>query len=123
MEAFAVLATAMAVFGVYGLLSYVVQQRRKEVGIRLALSATRAAIAMLLIRSGAVLGAAGIATGLLLAGLTTRGLSPLLYGVNADDPVTFAAVPVIVLLLALGATVGPALSAARTNPATMLHEE
>jgi ABC-type antimicrobial peptide transport system permease subunit len=121
--AFAILALGIAVTGLYGVLSYNVSQRRKEIGIRAALGATRADLVGLVVRQGLSVTLAGLGAGLIIAGLTARRLQPLLFGITPLDLPSFVAMPVILLIVAALACVIPARRAAATDPATTLRAE
>lgn len=120
---FALVAALLAGLGLFGVLSYSVRERRREWGIRLALGATRADVAGLVLRDGAHLvllgGAAGLVAALALSGLLSR----LLYQVSPRDPAAFLGVAVGVAFLALAAIALPAAQAARVAPAAALREE
>jgi predicted permease len=120
---FAGLALLLAAFGIYGLLSYTVAQRRGEIGIRMALGARRGDILALVVRQGAALVAAGGVIGLFAAAASSRVLESLLYGVTADDRLTFAAAPLVVVAVALVACWLPARRAARVEPVETLRFE
>jgi putative ABC transport system permease protein len=117
---FSAAALALAVIGIYGVLSYSVTQRRQELGIRLALGAERGNILGLVVRQGLVLAGAGIAVGLVAALLLTRLMSSLLYKVGALDLTTFALTPLAFLVIALLASYLPALRATEVNPVEAL---
>ncbi len=112
----AALALALAAVGIYGVVSYTVTQRTREVGIRLALGAQRSEILALLLGSGARLALTGIVVGGALAGWLTRGIASQLYGITAHDPLTLAAAAAILFGVALAATYIPARRATRINP-------
>jgi predicted permease len=122
-EAFAALGLGLAAIGVYGLLTYIVQQRRREIGIRLALGATRPGLLWMITSSGLRLALAGVAAGLLLAPVAGRALASLLFGVSATDPLTLITAPALLLLVVLLASLVPASIAARCEPASALREE
>lgn len=113
----------LALVGLYGVLSYVVAQRRQEIGTRMALGASRAQVAGLFLKQGAWLTAAGLAFGLSAAIVASRWLSSLLFGVTAHDPASFATVAVILLTVGAAASYLPARRAAGTEPMTALRTE
>ena len=118
--AFALLALSIAVTGLYGVLSYNVSQRRKEIGIRSALGATRADLIGLVLRQGLTVTMLGLAAGVLIAGVAARRLQPLLFGIAPLDLPSFLTMPAILLIVAALACVIPARRAAATDPATTL---
>jgi putative ABC transport system permease protein len=120
---FAAVAFLMAVVGVYGVLAFSVAQRSQEIGIRMALGATPGTVLALVMREGAVLMAAGALAGVGAALVLTRYLAALLYGVAADDPVTYAAVVAGLALAALAASFLPARRAALMDPVVALRHE
>jgi putative ABC transport system permease protein len=120
---FAVLALALAATGLYGVLSYNVSQRRREMGIRAALGATRAGLQRLVLREGLALTAAGLAIGLGAALGVTRLMASLLFGVTPLDAVSFAAAPLALLGVAAAACLIPARRAAAADPAESLRSE
>jgi ABC-type antimicrobial peptide transport system permease subunit len=122
-QAFAFLALALAASGVYGLLAYVVRQRRKEMSIRVALGATRGSLGAMVLSDGLKMAAAGGLCCLCLAPIGGSLLQTFLYNVRADDPVTIVGAPLALIGVALLASLGPALSATRTDPARALREE
>jgi putative ABC transport system permease protein len=113
---FAVLALTLAAIGTYATISLLVSERAAEIGIRMTLGAGRRTIALGVLREGAVYAGAGLAAGLAGATLFTRVLQSLLYGVTPSDPLTWAAVPVVLATVSLIATVAPAYRAASVNP-------
>ncbi|HKE19301.1 MAG TPA: ABC transporter permease [Kofleriaceae bacterium] len=120
---FGLVALALAALGLYGVVAYSVSQRTREIGVRLALGARRRDILHLIVGEGLRLTALGVALGLPLAAAATRLLSGLLYGVSASDPVTFAAITILLVAVALLACSLPAWRAARVEPMTALHHE
>jgi macrolide transport system ATP-binding/permease protein len=120
---FAAMAQALAAIGVYALLAYVAQQRRKEVAIRSALGASRASILWLVLGDGARLAGAGAFIGLLLSPLAARSLASLLFGVGAMDAVALIGGPAIILAASAAASLVPALTAVRVQPLTALRDE
>ena len=120
---FATLAVALAAVGIYGLLSYLVSQRTREIGIRMAIGASQRDVLTLVVRKGLLLTGAGVAAGLAVALCVTRLMRALLYGVGSADLVTFAAVPAILLLVALLASYLPAARATRVSPLLALKSD
>jgi predicted permease len=123
LAAFAGVAVFLALVGLYGLLSYVVRQRTAEIGIRIALGASRAAVVGMVVRHGLMLTGVGLAFGLLAAGACARWIASLLFGVRVFDPVTFLAVPVLMLLAAAIACFVPAWKAAAIDPIASLRQQ
>jgi predicted permease len=117
------LALLLAAVGLYGVLSYLVTLRTREIGVRMALGASREDVVRLVVGRGLGLVASGLAIGLVLAGLVTRFASFLLYGTSPLDPLTFAAIPTLLLSVALLAAGEPARRALRVDPAVCLREE
>jgi len=120
---FAAVALTLSAIGIYGVLSYVVSRRTREIGIRVAIGAGRAAVLRMVLGSGLSLAAAGIVTGLLLAAGTTRLLRGLLHGVTPADPATFAVVTFGLLAVAGLASALPAWRASRVDPVIALKSE
>ncbi len=118
---FAVIALLLAAIGIYGVMSYSVEQRTQEIGIRMALGSSRGDVLKLMLAHGLKLAGIGVAIGLALAYLLTRFLASLLFSVKAGDPWTLAAVAGILGLVALIATYIPARRAAATDPGQALH--
>ena len=123
LAAFAALALTLAATGLYGVLSYNVSQRRREIGIRTALGATRGNVVALVVRQGLFATAAGLVVGVIAAALGARLLQPLLFGVSALDLPSFALMPAVLLVVALAACLVPARRAAVTDPAITLRSE
>jgi putative ABC transport system permease protein len=117
---FATLALMLATVGIYGTISLFVSDRSQEIGIRLALGAQRGVILKMILAQGASLVAVGIALGVTAALFLTRLLENVLYGVQARDPLTFAAVPLLLGTIAIVATLNPARRAARLDPVASL---
>jgi putative ABC transport system permease protein len=121
--AFAAMAVLLEAVGIYGVMSYSVTQRSREIGIRLALGAARRDVTGLLLRQGLTMVAAGIALGLAGALLMTRVLRTLLFGVTPTDPFVFTAIVVLLSATACLATYVPARRAARLDPLVTLRSE
>jgi len=120
---FAALALALAVLGVYGVVSYAVARRTREVGIRLAVGAQPSALVRLLMREGVALVAAGTVVGLLLGLAGAQVLHSLLFGVSGVDPLTFIGAPVLLMLVVALAAFLPARRASRVDPASVMRAE
>jgi putative ABC transport system permease protein len=120
---FAFVALLLAAIGIHGVLSYGVSQRRREIGIRMALGARRPDLVALVVRQGLVLTLIGLVVGFLGAIAFTRLLSTQLFGITAGDPLTLGAVAMLLALVALAATVSPAHRAASVDPVVTLRSE
>ena len=120
---FAALALVLGVVGVYGVTSYLVAQRTREVGLRLALGAQPAQVVRMVVRQGMVAAAAGLTLGLVVALAVTRLMASLLYGVSPTDVVTLLAVTTLLALATLLANYFPARRAARVDPLVALRAE
>ena len=123
LAAFSGMAMLLGMVGVYGLLAYSVKQRTAEIGLRIALGAPRGRVLGMILRQGVQLTIAGLMLGLAGALALTRVLTSFLYGVSALDPVTFAAVPVLLLLATIMACLIPARRAANVDPMRTLRYE
>jgi putative ABC transport system permease protein len=123
LAAFALLALTLAATGLYGVLSYDVEQRRAEIGVRTALGASPRAIVGLVLRQGLGVTVAGLTAGLLASVFATRLLRTLLFGTAPTDALAFAAAPLLLLAVAVCACVLPARRAAATDPARALRAE
>ena len=123
MASFAGLALIVAAVGIYGILSYAVDQRRGEIGVRLALGATPGHVTGIVVRQGLILTVAGLALGSFGAFVLARLMAGLLFGVKSSDAATFTAVPAVVLLVALIAAWLPARRAAEVDPVEALRVE
>ncbi|HEV8238319.1 MAG TPA: ABC transporter permease [Thermoanaerobaculia bacterium] len=117
---FAAMAVLLALVGVYGVLAYEVGQRRREIGVRMALGSRRGAVVGLVVREAAALVVAGVAVGLVAGLLLSGQLAPLLYETRAKDPATFALVPIALAAVALLAAWVPARRASRVEPIVAL---
>jgi putative ABC transport system permease protein len=113
---FAGIALLLAAIGIYGLMSYSVEQRTQEIGIRVALGAGRPAMLRLVLGQGLKLAGAGVVAGMAIAFGMTRVLATLLFGIKATDPMTYAGVAAILMAVALSATYLPARRAATVEP-------
>ena len=113
----------LAAVGLYGVLSYSVSQRVRELAIRAALGARRVDLVRLVLREGLSVTLAGIALGVLGASLFTRLMQDLLFGVTPLDAVAFTVAPAVLVVASLAACLGPALRAASTDPATTLRNQ
>ena len=113
---FALLALLVASVGLFGVLSYSIAQRRRELAVRSALGATRGDIMRLVFRQGSLVAAAGVIAGLAIAAALTRSMAALLYGVTAYDLTTFVAVPLLLFAISALACALPARRAARQDP-------
>jgi putative ABC transport system permease protein len=119
---FAVLALALAAIGVYGVLSYSVSRRSRELGIRMALGAPTGAVRAMVVRDGGRLAALGVALGSVLSVAATRALNSLLFGVSAIDPRVFAAAAGVLAAVALAASWLPARAATKLDPLHAIRE-
>ena len=119
----ALCAIGLAMIGIYGVISYRVNQRTREIGIRVALGATSGGIVQLVMRYGLKLTAAGLLVGLVLAALLTRFVSSLFWGVSAVDVVTYSAVTLIFAATAMAACYLPARRAAGVDPMAALRTD
>jgi predicted permease len=120
---FGILAALLVVVGLHGLLSYVVAQRRGEIGIRMALGASRGRIISQMLRNACVMLAAGLVAGTVLALFAGRGASTLLFGLKPWDPVTLAGAAVLLALVTVAASLIPSMRAANVNPIDALRAE
>jgi putative ABC transport system permease protein len=121
--AFAAVALALSGIGIYGVIAYLVGQRSREIGIRIALGASQGRVMRMVVREGTVMTAAGIGLGLLGALALTQLMGALLFGVAPTDPLTYTAVTLVLAAVALAACCLPALRAARVDPAQTMRAE
>jgi putative ABC transport system permease protein len=120
---FAAIALILAAVGIYGVMSYLVTQRTREIGIRIALGAGSAEVLALVVRRGAVLAAAGIGVGVFGALVTTRVLATLLYEVKPGDPATYVTISAVLAVVALVASYIPARRASSVDPSSALRAD
>ncbi len=120
---FAGVALVLGVVGIYGVLSFLVSRRRREMGVRLALGAQRSDVLLLIMKEGGTFALAGIALGLLGAFFLAKLLAAQLYGVSADDPITYISVSVTVAIVTLAACYVPARRAMQVDPMVALRNE
>jgi predicted permease len=119
---FAGLALVLASFGIYGLLAYMVGQRSREIGLRMALGARRWDVLKLILRKGAVLASVGIVAGVIVSAATASMMASLLYGVHPHDLLVFLAVPLVLFAAAVLASYFPARRATKVDPMFALRE-
>jgi predicted permease len=119
---FAGLAVLLASIGIYGLLAYMVSQRSREIGIRMALGAQRDDILRMFLRKGVALAGLGIVAGLVCSAFTASMMASLLYGVRPHDPAVFLIVPLLLFAIAILASYLPARRATMVDPIVALHE-
>jgi len=123
LDAFAVLALLMASLGLYGVISYLVERRTQELGIRIALGAQRQNVLRLVLGDGLKMAVAGVAVGLLAAFGLTRLLTGMVYGVSTTDPATFSTIAVLLVVIASLASYLPARRATKVDPMVALRYE
>jgi putative ABC transport system permease protein len=123
LSAFSILALLLAAVGIYGVVSHAAAQRTREVGVRMALGARRADVFGLFVREAVTLAAVGVGTGLLLCVAATRLLSGMLFGIKPTDPVSYAAVSVLLVAAVFAASFLPASRAAGISPMEALRSE
>jgi predicted lysophospholipase L1 biosynthesis ABC-type transport system permease subunit len=120
---FAAIALVLSAVGVYGVMSYLVMRRTREIGIRMAMGARPGHVVRMVVGESVMLAVASVAAGLGGAWWLTRYLQSMLYGVTPLDGATFAIMPVVLATLAIAASFAPAWRASRTDPTTALRDE
>jgi putative ABC transport system permease protein len=120
---FAALALTLAAVGLYGVIAYAVDQRRKEIGVRLAVGATPTMVTALVVKQAVALTSAGLLLGAVVAAVALPALRRIVFGVQLADPLTIAATAFYILLVAVLAALLPAVRAARIDPVTALRAE
>jgi putative ABC transport system permease protein len=121
--AFAAVALVLASIGLYGVIAYSVRRRTREIGIRMAFGASEGTILQLVLRRALALGLAGVGIGIVVALVSTRTVSSLVYGVSPLDPVTFVSVPLVLVMITIAASYVPARRATRVDPVEALRDE
>jgi putative ABC transport system permease protein len=119
----AAVALTLGLIGVYGVMSYIVSQRRTEIGVRLALGAAPGSVAGMIVRQGGLVALAGVAIGIVAALAASRLIESVLYGVSSRDPIVFASTALLLVVVAIGACWIPARRAARLSPLEALRTE
>lgn len=122
LAAFAMAALALASIGLYGVMSYLVAQRTREIGIRLALGGQPGDVRGLVVRESMVIAVSGLVVGAAISLALSQLLAGLLYGVQPTDLVTYGSISILLLLVALLAAYGPARRATRIDPVAALRE-
>jgi ABC-type antimicrobial peptide transport system permease subunit len=117
------MALALGILGIYGVISYAVSQRTREIGIRMALGANQRGLVWMFVRSALLLTAAGTAVGLCAAAILVRLMQTLLFGIRPLDPVTFTAVPVALVAAAALASYLPARRTTAVDPVEALRAD
>jgi putative ABC transport system permease protein len=121
--AFGLLAGVLAVLGLYGVMAYMVARRRNEIGVRIALGATRSRVVGLVLREATLLLAVGLTIGVCFAAWAGRAAASLVYGMKPGDPLTLGTAAALLTLVALAASYAPAFRASRLQPMDALREE
>lgn len=121
--AFGLLAGLLAVLGLYGVIAYMVARRQNEIGVRIALGATRSRVVGLVLREAVLLLAAGLAIGIALAAWAGEAAASLVYGMKPRDPLTLGSAALLLAIVAMAASYGPAWRASRVEPMNALRDE
>jgi putative ABC transport system permease protein len=121
--AFGLLAGSLAVLGLYGVIAYMVARRRNEIGVRIALGASRGRVIRLVLQEAILLLAIGLTVGTVLAALAGQAAASLIYGLKPRDPVTLGGAVALLAVVALLASYGPAWGASRLQPMDALRDE
>ena len=117
------MALALGIIGIYGVISYAVSQRTREIGIRLALGAQKKELKWMFVRSALTLTVIGVAIGIAAAAALTQSMKSLLFGISPLDPITYLTVPLVLAAAAILASYLPARRAASINPVEALRVE
>jgi ABC-type antimicrobial peptide transport system permease subunit len=123
LTSFAGIALLLAAVGLYGVLSYAVQQRALEIALRLAVGAQRGDVLRMILKRGMILASIGVVAGLAISFAVTRFIATLLYGVKPSDALTYCEMSLVLLAVAFVASVAPAYRAAKTDPMTTLRTQ
>jgi ABC-type antimicrobial peptide transport system permease subunit len=123
LSTFSALALFLAAVGIYGVLAYAVVQRQREIGVRMALGLTRGGVGQLVLRDAMTSVLPGVVIGLLGAWGATRFIQGMLYGIAAVDPTTYIVTPLVIVAVALAASLWPASRAARVDPLIAMRAE
>jgi putative ABC transport system permease protein len=123
LSAFAALALILAAIGIYGVISFSVTQRTREIGVRMALGARAEDVLAMVVQQGIAPALTGVVVGLIGALITTRIMKSMLFGVTATDPITFIVVPLVLGVVAFAACWLPARRATKVNPMVALRSE
>jgi ABC-type antimicrobial peptide transport system permease subunit len=117
------IALLLGLVGIYGVISYIVSQRTREIGVRMALGASSSVVRGMVVKQGLILSGFGVGLGLLASALLSRVMSSQLFGVSAMDPVTYVAVATSLVVVAMLASLIPAVRAAAVDPSRALRTE
>jgi ABC-type antimicrobial peptide transport system permease subunit len=122
LNVFAVLAFLLAAVGIHGLLSFAATNRAREIGVRMALGAQEHSIFSMFLRDGLVLGVVGVLVGAVVGCVVGLSMEALLFGIDPVDPLTFGAAIGVALVMTVGASLPPAMRAARLDPVEVIRE-